>query len=105
VSFSSLEAGHGTSSGAALYPLRTLVRDLLEREVQRELSARLDHSEEQPISPDQIDEDLSDWLRSDDSPLLLHNVEEFVLDPDSHLRAITERVEGQDVSRNSQERN
>lgn len=94
MSFSSLEAGYGTSSGAALYPLRTLLRDLLKREVDRELSARLDHSEGQPISPDRIDEDLSDWLRSDDSPLLLHNVEEFVIDPDEHLRAIAYRVEG-----------
>jgi hypothetical protein len=94
VSFSSLEAGHGTSSGAALYPLRTLVRDLLEREVQRELEARLDRAEGQTVSPDQTDDDLADWLRSDDSPLLLHNVEEFILDPGAHLRAIAERVEG-----------
>jgi hypothetical protein len=94
MSFSSLEAGHGTSSGAALYPLRTLVRDLLEREVQRELEARLDHAEEQFPLSDRTDEDHADWLRSDDSPLLLHTVEEFVLDPDAHLRAIAERVEG-----------
>lgn len=95
MSFSSLEAGHGTSAGAALYPLRTLVRDLLEREVQMELEARLDHAGGQSSSPDRTDEDQADWLRSDDSPLLLHNVEEFILDPDAHLRAIAERVEGQ----------
>ncbi|HEV7375851.1 MAG TPA: hypothetical protein VGN95_14115 [Pyrinomonadaceae bacterium] len=94
MSFSSLEAGHGTSSGAALYPLRTLARDLLEREVQRELEAWLNRVDGQSTSPDQTDDDLASWLRSDDSPLLIHNVEEFVLDPDAHLRAVASQVEG-----------
>lgn len=94
MSFSSLEAGHASSAGAADYPLRTLERDRLEREMQRELEAWLDRAEGQSGPPDPTDEDLADWLRSDDSPLLLHNVEEFVLDPEAHLRAIVERVEG-----------
>lgn len=94
MSFSSLEAGHGTSSGAALYPLRTLVRDLLKREVQRELEAHLHRAEGQSGPPNRTDEDQADWLRSNDSPLLLHNVEEFILDPEAHLRAIAYRVEG-----------
>lgn len=96
MSFSSLEAGHGSSAGAADYPLRTLLRDLLGREVQRELEAWLDRAEGQSPPSDQTDDDLVDWLRSDDSPLLLHNVEEFVLDPEAHLRAIAYRVEGTD---------
>jgi hypothetical protein len=94
VSFSSLEAGHGSSASAADYPLRTLLRDLLGREVQRELEAWLDRAEGQTSPLDPTDDDLVDWLRSDDSPLLLHNVEEFVLDPEAHLRAIAYRVEG-----------
>jgi len=96
VSFSSLEAGHGSSAGAADYPLRTLLRDLLEREVQRELEAWLGRAEGQSGPPERTDDDLADWLRSDDSPLLLDNVEEFVLDPEAHLRAIAYRVEGTD---------
>lgn len=96
MSFSSLEAGHGSSAGAADYPLRTLLRDLLEREVQRELAAWLDRAEGQSGPPDRTDDNLADWLRSDDLPLLLHNVEEFVLDPEAHLRAIAVRVEGPD---------
>jgi hypothetical protein len=94
VSFSSLEAGHASSAGAADYPLRTLLRDTLEREMQRELEAWLDRAEGQSGPSDRTDDDLADWLRSDDSPLLLHNVEEFVLDPEAHLRAIADRVEG-----------
>lgn len=94
MSFSSLEAGHASSAGAADYPLRTLLRDTLEREMQRELEAWLDRAEGQSGPSDRTDDDLADWLRSDDSPLLLHNVEEFVLDPEAHLRAIAERVEG-----------
>ena len=96
MSFSSLEAGHGSSAGAADYPLRTLLRDILEREVQRELEAWLNRAEGQPGPRDPTDDDLADWLRSDDSPLLLHNVEEFVLAPEAHLRAIAYRVEGTD---------
>jgi hypothetical protein len=62
--------------------------------MQRELEAWLDRAEGQSGPPDRTDDDLADWLRSDDSPLLLHNIEEFVLDPEAHLRAIAERVEG-----------
>ena len=98
MSFSSLEAGHGTSAGAALYPLRTLTRDLLEREVQRELEARLDRGDGQLGTADHTDDNFANWLRSDDSPLLLHNVEEFILDPDAHLRAIAARVDGSDLA-------
>lgn len=94
MSFSSLEAGHASSAGAADYPLRTLERDRLEREMQRELEAWLDHPERQSGPPDRTDDDFTDWLRSDDSPLLLHNIEEFVLDPEAHLQAIAYRVEG-----------
>jgi len=93
MSFSSLEVGHGASPGAALYPLRTLARDLLERMVQTEVRLRLERAED--LSLERPDEDhLTDWLRSDDSPLLLHNVEEFILNPEAHLRAIAERLEG-----------
>ena len=46
------------------------------------------------VSPELSGRDLTDWLLTDDSPLLLHNVEEFVTDPDAHLRALAERVEG-----------
>lgn len=96
MSFSSLEAGHGgASAGAADYPLRTLVRDRLRREVQRALDALLpDRDEGLPEPPDRGDDDYAGWLRTEESPLLLENVEEFVLDPEAHLRAIAERVEG-----------
>ncbi|MBA3241906.1 MAG: hypothetical protein H0T60_11830, partial [Acidobacteria bacterium] len=62
--------------------------------MQREMEAWLGRAEEQSGPPDRADDDLEGWLRSDDSPLLLHNVEEFVHDPEAHLRAIAERVEG-----------
>lgn len=91
MSFSSLEAGHAESSGAALYPLRTLVPDLLERGVRAEVAA-CDSRADGHFIP-------SDWLRSDDSPLLIHNVEEFLLDPDAHLRTIADRLEGTDRAR------
>lgn len=92
MSFSSLEAGYGSSGGAVIYPLRTLVRDLLEREIGRELDACLDRT--QGELPERIEDDFEDWLRSDDSPLLLLNVPEFVLDPEAHLRALAEQIEG-----------
>ncbi len=100
MSFSTLEAGHGgTSAGAADYPLRTLVHDRLRRDVQRALDALLpDHGEGHSDPPDRSDEEFAEWLRSDDSPLLLENVEEFVRDPEAHLRALAERVEGPGLS-------
>ncbi|HEX8292670.1 MAG TPA: hypothetical protein VF570_12990, partial [Pyrinomonadaceae bacterium] len=52
---------------------------------------------EGPALPIELSEgDLTEWLLADDSPLLLFNVEEFVTDPDAHLRALAERVEGGD---------
>jgi hypothetical protein len=92
VSFSSLEAGHASSAGAALYPLRTLERDLLEREIRRELDAWHDRAQGEPA--ERIEDDMEGWLLSDDSPLLLLNVPEFVVDPEAHLRALAEQVEG-----------
>jgi hypothetical protein len=95
MSFSSLEAGHGSSAGAILYPFRELLRDALEREVRAELAARLPpHDLPSAASPAKPSSESVEWLRTDDSPLLLHNVEEFVLDPEAHLRAIAERMEG-----------
>lgn len=94
MSFSSLEAGHAGSDGAALYPLRQLLPDLIERDMQAELAAQRARAEGQSGSPGRNEDHHEDWLRSNDSPLLLHNVSNFVLDPDAHLRAIAERVEG-----------
>jgi len=101
VSFTSLEAGHGTSAGAADYPLRTLVPDLLRHDVQRELEAQLDRAIGQSEPPARSDDEFADWLRADDSPLLLDNVDDFVLDPEAHLRALAERVEGPGRARSS----
>lgn len=100
MSFSSLEAGHeasaghSASAGAILYLLRTLERDLRERGVRAEVDAWLNRAGVPDDTPDLSDRDLADWLLTDDSPLLLDNVGEFVLDPDAHLRAIAERLEG-----------
>jgi hypothetical protein len=97
VSFSSLQAGHGTSAGAIIYPFRELERDALERELQRQLDSWQNGHDpslsDEPIEPD---DDFVEWLRSEDSPLLLLNVSEFVIDPEAHLREIAARVEGTD---------
>lgn len=95
MSFSSLEAGHGSSVGALLYPFRELPHAPLEREVRAELAVHLTpHDLPSAASPAELSGESVEWLCTDDSPLLLHNVEEFVLDPEAHLRAIAERVEG-----------
>lgn len=95
MSFSSLEVGHGTSAGAIDYPLRELERDAFERAVRAELDA-FQNRHDVPFdpSPAEPSDEFVEWLRSDDSPLLLDNVEEFALDPEAHLRALAERVEG-----------
>lgn len=108
MSFSSFEVGTGTSAGGAAYPLRTLVRDVIERVLQLELSRWLDradlvpeqetlHEYEHEISEsdgrDSAGENLDSWLYSDDSPLLLQNIPDYVLDPAGSLRVISERVD------------
>jgi hypothetical protein len=94
VSYSSLEAGHAESAGGALYPLRTLAPDLIARAVQQLADARENRAGGPALPPEPSERELAEWLLSDDSPLLLFNVEEFITDPDSHLRALAERVEG-----------
>ncbi len=109
MSFSSFEAGSGTSAGAAIYPLRTLVRDVIERIIQLELSRLLDRADStadrdtqseqgkevgEIVARDISDGDLDSWLFSNDSPLLLQNIPGHVLDPMASLRAISERIDG-----------
>ncbi len=100
MSYGSLEAGHASSAGhsasagAILYLLRTLERDLRERGVRAAVYALRGRAEGIAAPPDPSDLDLADWLLSDDSPLLLDNVGELITDPDAHLRAVAERLEG-----------
>jgi hypothetical protein len=108
MSFSSFSAGTGTSAGAAVYPLRILVRDAIERFIRLELSKWLDrpmsspdkdvpdpHGNEARIQErERLGDDLRIWLSSDDSPLLVQNIPDYVTDPAGSLRNISERVEG-----------
>ncbi|MGA9995968.1 MAG: hypothetical protein WBP93_11175 [Pyrinomonadaceae bacterium] len=109
MSFSSFQAGTGTSAGGAVYPLRTLVRDVIERVLQLELSRWLSRADSPPErgerneygheigefdGRDSTGEDLDSWLYSNDSPLLLQNIPDYVLDPAGSLRAISERIDG-----------
>lgn len=97
MSFSSFEAGAGSSAGAAFYPLRTMVRDEFQRALDAELARWLNRESDDvglDVERDESEDELQRWLSSDDSPLLLRNIPDHVLDPSESLRAISERVDG-----------
>lgn len=99
MSFFSFEVGEGSGGDALNYPTRTMVRDEQER-------LRTDREENQGRQPErsgEAEDDPVPYLLSEDSPLILINIPDYVINPESAIQEIKARVYGMSGAKNGRQ--